>query len=90
MAKIKKRNVGSYGFKELFKYYKRHIGFFIGYIIVLVISAVLNFMEAMFAANMIAAIMDSFNYDLALKYALWVMIVCVVNAILHFINTFFL
>ena len=89
MAKAKKGKLGSYGFKELFKYYKRHIGFFIGYIIVLVVSAILNFFEAMCAANMIAAIMDSFNYGLALKYALSVMVICIVNAILHFINTFF-
>ena len=89
MVKEKKGKTGSYGFKELFKYYKKHIGFFVGYLIVLVICAVLNFLEAMFAANMIAAIMDGFNYDMAIKYAGGVLIVSIVNAILAFINTFF-
>ncbi len=89
MGKVKKQKVNNYGFKALFEYYKKHMGFFVGYIVILVIKAVLNFIEAMCAANMISCIMDNFNYDKALYYALIVMIVCIVNAILSFLNTFF-
>ena len=85
----KKEKVNRYGFRELFKYYKRHIGFFIGYIIILVLKATLNFVEAMFAANMIAAIMDESNYEKAIMYAGIVLVSCCVNAVLSFVNTFF-
>lgn len=85
----KKQKTSKYGFKALFQYYKKHIGFFIGYIVILVIKAVLNFIEAMCAAKMIACIMDNFNYNKALFYAGVVLAVCVVNGILSFVNTFF-
>jgi len=90
MAKAKKQKViGSYGFKELFKYYKRHVGFFVGYLIILVVCATLNFLEAMFAANMISAIMEGADYGLALKYAAIVCAIVVSNGLLAFVNTFF-
>jgi len=89
MGKVSNKKHITYGFKELFKYYKKHIGFFVGYLIVLVVSAVLNFLEAMSAAKMISAIMDNFDYDNALKYAFFVMMICITNAVLSFVNTFF-
>lgn len=89
MEKNKKQKVNRYGFKALFQYYKKHLGFFIGYIVILVVKATLNFIEAMSAANMIACIMDNFNYEKALFYAGIVLAVCIVNAILSFVNTFF-
>ena len=89
MGKRKKQKVNTYGFKALFGYYKKHLGLLISYIVVHVIKATLNFFEAMFAANMIACIMDNFNYDKALYYAGLVLAICVVNAILSFVNVFF-
>jgi len=35
------------GLRTLFKFYKKHIGYFIGYAIILVMMAVINFFEAM-------------------------------------------
>ena len=66
MGKKKKQKVNTYGFKALFGYYKRHLGLLIGYIAIHVVKAGLNFFEAMYAANMIACIMDGFNYSKAL------------------------
>ena len=84
-----KTKPNTYGFKALFKYYKNHIGFFIAYIVILAIKAILNFFEAMFAANMISSIMEGANYTQSLHYALAVLIVCLINCVLAFINVFF-
>ena len=89
MGKKKKQKVNTYGFKALFGYYKKHLGLLIGYISIHVVKAVLNFFEAMFAANMIACIMDNFNYDKALYYAGMVLAICIVNAVLSFVNVYF-
>ncbi|MBQ7351525.1 MAG: ABC transporter ATP-binding protein [Clostridia bacterium] len=84
-----KEKTNKYGFKALFKYYKKHIGFFIGYVIILVIKAVLNFFEAMCVANMIALIMDGTNHTQTLTEAGIILGLGVTNALLSFVNTFF-
>jgi len=89
MARVKKEKQNIYGFKALFGYYRKHMGFFVAYIVILLIKAALNFVEAMFAANMISAIMDGGNYTLAFKHASIVCVVCIINAGLSWINTFF-
>jgi len=85
----KKNKTNTYGFRALFGYYKKHIGFFIGYIVILCIKATLNFVEAMFVAKMISAIMEGAEYKLAIRYALYALIITTTNGLLNFINTFF-
>lgn len=89
MAREKKEKVSKYGMRALFQYYKNHMGYFVGYVLILVVKAVLNFFEAMCVANMISAIMDNLNYDKAIMQAGIVLILGVTNAILSFVNTFF-
>jgi len=79
----------NYGMSTLFKYYKRHLGFFIGYIVILTIQATINFFEAMTVANCIACIMDSGNYRGALVQAGIYLGLTVLNATLSICNTFF-
>lgn len=74
--------------KTLFRYYRKHMGFFIGYVIVLVCQAVINFFEAMMVANCIANIMDG-AYDLAITNAIILVSLSVTNALLSCGNTFF-
>lgn len=88
MAKTKEK-VSSYGFKTLFKYYKRHIGFFIGYIIILIITAINNFFQAMYVANTISCIMDTAEYDKALYFAGLFLTLTLVNSLLSCLNTYF-
>ena len=88
MAKTKEK-VSSYGFKTLFKYYKKHIGFFIGYVIILIITAINNFFQAMFVANTISCIMDSGEYDKALMYAGLFLGLTIINSLLSCLNTYF-
>ena len=89
MSKKQKTKVNNYGFGMLFKYYKKHIGFFIGYVIILVIMAVNNFFQAMFVARTISCIMDSGEYNTALFYAGMDLLLIVINALLSCINTLF-
>jgi len=90
MEKTKaKEKPNNYGFKTLFQYYKKHLGFFIGYVIILVIIAVNNFFQAMFVANTITYIMDTPNYDLALMYAGGFLALTIINSLLSCLNTYF-
>lgn len=88
MVKTKDK-VSSFGFKTLFKYYRKHIGFFIGYVIILIITAINNFFQAMFVANTISCIMDTTEFDLALLYAGLYLALTIVNSLLSCLNTFF-
>ncbi|MBE5736541.1 MAG: ABC transporter ATP-binding protein [Clostridiales bacterium] len=89
MAKKTKDKQASYGFGMLFKYYKRHIGFFIGYLLILIVVAVNNFFQAMFVAKVISYIMDTAQYDKALFFAGMYLLLVVINALLSCINTYF-
>ena len=84
-----KQKKNNYGMGTLFKYYKRHLGFFIGYITILTIQATVNFFEAMTVANCIANIMDTGNFDGAIIQAGIYLGLTVFNSILSICNTFF-
>lgn len=77
------------GLRMLFKFYKRHLGYFIGYAIILVIMAVINFFEAMYVAKVISNIMDVGDYDAALRCALACLGMGCTCALLSIINTYF-
>lgn len=77
------------GLKMLFKFYKRHWGYFLGYAIILVVMAVINFFEAMYVAKVISNIMDVGNYDEALKCAFACLAMGCTCALLSIINTYF-
>lgn len=77
------------GLKTLFKFYKKHIGYFIGYAIILAIMAVINFFEAMYVAKVISNIMDLRDYDAALKCAFICLMMGLGAALLSILNTYF-
>ncbi len=77
------------GLGSLIQFYKKHWGFFVGYVSLLIIKAVLSFLSAMFIANMIACIMDEANYDKALIYAGICLGVAVLNCLCSILNTYF-
>jgi len=77
------------GLRTLFKFYKKHIGYFIGYAIILVMMAVINFFEAMYVAKVISNIMDANNYIEAFKCAFICLMMGVSCSILSILNTFF-
>ena len=89
MEKVKKEKKFNDGMKLLFRYYRKHLGFFIGYIIILTIQAVINFFEAMTVANCIACIMDSGDYKGALIQAGITLTLTICNSLLSILNTFF-
>lgn len=84
-AKLNKK----YGMKTLFKYYKNHLGFFIGYICILIFQAVINFFEAMVVAKCISCIMGNSDYNGALTYAIILVSLSVTNSLLSIFNTYF-
>ena len=77
------------GLKTLFKFYKRHIWYFIGYAIILVIMAVINFFEAMYVAKVISNIMDVGDYDEALRCAFLCLAMGFTCSLLSMLNTYF-
>jgi len=77
------------GLKTLFKFYKKHIGYLIGYTIILGMMAVINFFEAMYIAKGISNIMDVGDYDAALKCAFICLSLGFSAAILSIANTHF-
>ena len=85
-SKKKKEKVNNYGFGMLFKYYKKHIGFFIGYVVLLIFTAINNFFQAMYVANTISCIMDTGEYDAALMYAGLFLLLTVVNSLISILN----
>ena len=78
-----------YGLKMLFQYYKKHIGFFIAYLTILVVKAVMNFFEAMCLANTIALILDTQDYHAAFIQASIGTSIAISGAILSIVNTYF-
>ena len=91
MTKVRKEKekVNNYGFGMLFKYYKRHIWFFVGYVALLVVTAISNFFQAMFVANTISCIMDTAEYDMALMYAGLFLALTIFNSLISILNTYF-
>lgn len=54
MAKVKKFSA----LKEILKFYKKHVGFYIGFVIILLIKAAISFYSAMLVADIIANMMS--------------------------------
>ena len=77
------------GLRTLFKFYRRHLGYFIGYALILVAMAIINFFEAMYVAKVISNIMDIGDYDEALKCAFICLGLGFACAILSILNTHF-
>lgn len=77
------------GLKSLIQFYKKHWGFFLGYVILLIVKSVLGFLSAMYIANMISCIMDEGNYNKALIYAGICFGIAFVNCLCSILNTYF-
>lgn len=84
MAKIENKNA----LKMILKFYKAHIGLYLGFIFILLIKAGISFFSAMFTAKIISNMMDN-NFDVTLKYATINLIILAIYNILSFLNTYF-
>lgn len=84
MAKIKKKH----SLKIILKFYKKHIYLYIGFLLILVVKAVISFFSAMLIANIITNLMDS-NFSEVFKLAIINLIILTIYHLLSFLNTYF-
>lgn len=84
MAKIENKRA----LKKILKFYKAHIGLYLGFLFILLIKACISFFSAMFTAKIISNMMDS-NFEMTLKYTTMNLIVLVIYHILSYLNTYF-
>lgn len=84
MAKIKKKH----SLKIILKFYKKHIYLYIGFLLILVVKAVISFFSAMLIANIITNLMDS-NFNKVFKLASINLIILTIYHLLSFLNTYF-
>lgn len=84
MAKIKKYAA----LKQILKFYKKHLGFYVGFVVVLLVKAAISFFSAMLVADMIANMMSR-NF-----HAVWISAIINVSILtashmLSYLNTYF-
>jgi len=84
MAKIKKKH----SLKIILKFYKKHIYLYIGFLLILVVKAVISFFSAMLIANIITNLMDS-NFSEVFNLAIINLIILTIYHLLSFLNTYF-
>ena len=84
MAKVKKFPA----LRQILKFYKKHISFYVVFVIILLIKAVISFFSAMLIANIISEIMVS-NYEAVWKYAIINLAILLVYQVLSYANTYF-
>lgn len=73
--------------REIMSFYKKHIKYYIGYVIILLIKAVIAFLNAMFVAKIISAMMES-NFHQAFIWATVIVGMLTFGHILSWCNTF--
>lgn len=84
MVKIGKKH----SLKIILGFYKKHIYFYIGFLFILVVKAVISFFSAMLIANIITNLMNS-NFKEVLNLSLINLIILTINHLLSFLNTYF-
>lgn len=68
-------------------FYKKHVKYYIGYVVILLIKAVIAFLNAMFVAKIIAAMMGS-EFNQAFMWATIIVSMLTFSHFLSWINTF--
>lgn len=84
MAKVKK----FVALKELLKFYKKHIGFYLGFVFILLLKAAISFYSAMLIADIIANMMIS-DFEAVWKAAAINLAIMLVYHLLSYLNTYF-
>ena len=84
MAKVKKFSA----LRQILNFYKKHLSFYVIFVIILLIKAVISFFSAMLIANIISEIMVS-NYKAVWKYAIINLAILLVYQVLSYANTYF-
>ena len=84
MAKLNKKH----NLKKILKFYKKHIYLYIGFLLILIIKAVISFFSAMLIANIITNVMD-LNFDEVCRLAVINLIILSIYHLLSFSNTYF-
>ncbi len=86
MKEKKKRNY--FYFRQVLKFYKKHIKFYIGFCAILILRVVISFFSAMFTANIITCLMES-DFQWAFYWALILLAGQVFDQLIAWVNTFF-
>lgn len=84
MAKLKKKH----NLKIILKFYKKHIYLYIGFLLLLIINAVISFFSTMLIASIITNIMD-LNFNEVFKLSVINVIILFIYHLLSFVNTYF-
>lgn len=84
MAKIKQYS----SLKQILKFYKKHLGFYIGFVVILLVKAVISFYSAMLVADIIANMMSQ-NFHEVWISAITNLIILLVGHLLSYLNTYF-
>lgn len=84
MVKLKRKS----SLKRLLKFYEKYIYLYVGFVIILIIKAIISFLSAMFIAKIITNLMNS-NFDIVFKYANLNIIILIIYNLLSYINTYF-
>ena len=84
MAKVKRFPA----LRQILKFYKKHIGLYVAFVIILFIKAVISFFSAMLVANIISEMMAA-NYAQVRKLAGINLAILLVSQVLSYVNTYF-
>lgn len=85
MVKLKRKNNKNLG--KILGFYKRHLKYYVGYCIVLVLKGVKSFFSAMFLANIISCLMAG-NLREGLMNAVYILALHIFSEILSLINVY--
>ncbi len=84
MAKVKKYSA----LRQILKFYKKHIGFYIGFVIILLLKAAISFYSAMLVAEIIAKMMVA-DFDAVWRVIAINLGILLVYHALSYLNTYF-
>lgn len=84
MAKIKQYTA----LKQILKFYKKHLGFYIGFVVILLIKAVISFFSAMLVADIIANMMSQDFHKVCISAGINLTIL-IASHLLSYLNTYF-
>ena len=74
--------------REVLRFYKKHIGYYIGFLLILIVKAVISFFSAMLVAQIISNIME-LKYTLVWRYVTINLLILTANHALSYLNTYF-
>lgn len=84
MVNIKRKSA----LNQILKFYKKHLGFYIGFVIILILKAVISFFSAMLVAEVIAKMMVA-DYEAVWRLILINLAILLIYHCLSYLNTYF-